>query len=54
MAAGMFGWPEAWFATPSLWRSFIPNASPVYPGAFGQPFSFSVFNSFPLIVEARS
>ena len=28
---------SAWFATPSLWGSFIPNSPPVYPGAFGQP-----------------
>ena len=27
---------SAWFATPSLWGSFIPNSPPVYPGAFGQ------------------
>ena len=28
---------SAWFATPSLWGSFIPNSPPVYPGAFGLP-----------------
>ena len=27
---------SAWFATPSLWGSFIPYSPPVYPGAFGQ------------------
>ena len=27
---------SAWFATPSLWGSFIPNSPPVYPGAFRQ------------------
>ena len=34
---------SAWFATPSLWGSFIPYSPPVYPGAFGQrpPRSFS-------------
>ena len=26
---------SAWFATPSLWGSFIPDSPPVYPGAFG-------------------
>ena len=26
---------SAWFATPSLWGSFIPYSPPVYPGAFG-------------------
>ena len=27
---------SAWFATPSLWGSFIPYSPPVYPGAFEQ------------------
>jgi hypothetical protein len=27
---------SAWFATPSLWGSFIPYSPPVYPGAFRQ------------------
>ena len=31
---------SAWFATPSLWGSFIPNSPPVYPGAFGQSTSW--------------
>ena len=33
---------SAWFATPSLWGSFIPNSPPVYPGAFGQSPGFIV------------
>ena len=32
---------SAWFATPSLWGSFIPNSPPVYPGAFGRSLFFS-------------
>ena len=41
-SAGMLPSPphdsgSEWFATPSLYDSFIRNSMPVYPGAFGSP-----------------